>query len=766
MGILNSESCGGLKFQRAKVHWPVYGIAFLGLLINIVYYGFVWFMESGSLAEHFTENLPENILITSLIIIFPLVALLAHRVVAGYRLSEYSRRLELEMKNRNRQFVDLMNFNENIMNSVNDLVFVIGSDGRFQFIGGNCSNMLGREPGSLVGRQFIELVATGSIATAVSNFESILRGAQVPPYELEVKSGKGETRFIEVSCTSYPGNEMASAQVCVARDVTERKKLEQHVVKRNLELAALNAVATAVGHSLELDEVLSSAIDQVAGLMKVKRVCVYLYEQENDELRLGLQKGVEPGENGKAIRVPMGEGALGIAARQGSPILLNRDDDPEEIARACCGNDIEAIAAIPMRSRGSLVGVLGLASDEMNHFSRADIGLMKVVSNQIAMAIENALLYQESKDSAKALEKRNNELALATDELSHLIAAAEQKRSFAIRSRNPNLVKCWETKSCTQVECPSFKSENLRCWQVAGTHCGGEVQGVFAQKFGQCEKCEVYKMARPDLLTELGEAFNNMMAMLEQKVEEQQQLQAQLIQSTKLAAIGELAANIAHEINNPLTGILGHASLMSSETDERDPRSQNLQIIKTETIRARDIVRNLLDFSRQDDLRKVRASAREVVDDTLLLLRRQAELANVAVVRDYAEEVPQIYIDTNQMKQIFVNILNNAIYAMPDGGTLTISIRSDKPDSGRPWVVVAFRDTGAGIPAEELGRVFDPFYTSKEAGEGTGLGLSISRRMVEDHGGNIEVESEVGVGSTFRVKLPTGNIATDLRHVA
>ncbi len=764
-GILNADALEAVKFRRERLRWPVYVIASLGLLINLVYFGIELSTDPGDPMALLQANISEHLFIASLLLIFPLVAFLAHRVVAGYRLDDYSKRLELEMEARNKQLLDLMSFNENIMNSVNDLIFVIGSDGRFQFVGGNCSDILGCEPSTLVGRQFIELVAPGSVARAVNSFESVLRGIDVPPYELEVIHDTGENRFIEISSTSYSDERRVSAQVGVARDVTERKKLEQHVVERNRELAALNAVATAVGQSLDLDQVLGSALDQVAALMRVERACVYLFDGLNSELELRAFKG--PGVSDKqSHRVKLGETVLGEAAEQRSPILINRDDDPQETAAVACDDSIASVAVIPMQYSGRLVGVLGLASDEVSHFSRADIDLMRVVSSQIAMAMENALLFEDSRNKARELAERNRELALATDELSNLIAVAEQERSFSVRSRNHHLVKCWEIKNCQEVGCPSFKSENLRCWQVAGTHCGGEVQGVFAQKFGQCEKCEVFRLARPDRLTELGEAFNNMMAMLEQKVDEQHQLQEQLIQSTKLAAIGELAANIAHEINNPLTGVLGHAALLSRQVGEEDPKAENLQIIENETMRARDIVRNLLDFSRQESLNTRKVSIREIMENTLALLRKQAELANVEIRHNYEEDIPAVRVDVNQMKQIFVNILNNAIHAMPEGGLLTIGIKAVKPDGRRPWVEVSFADTGKGIPPEMMDRVFDPFFTSKGPGEGTGLGLSISRRIVEEHGGSIDVVSELGEGSTFTIKLPTANITSDIKHVA
>jgi len=753
------------RSQRRRARWLIYVIAASGVVINLVYFAIEL---PGQSYDSFSINLNAHLTILSLIIIFPLFAILADRMFTGFRTNERSRHLELEVAARTKQLEDLKSFSENIMSSVNDIIFVIGSDGRFQFVSGNSQKILGREPESLLGRQFIDLVAPGGVAAAVNNFERIMWNEEVPSYELEVKDCQGGRKWLEISSTAYLENDEVVAQVGVARDVTARKKLEDNVLERNRELAALNAVAVSVGQSLDLDQVLQAALDQVAGLLSPECVCVHLYDSDTGQLDLRVSKGGDPEILKRNAHLKLGEGIVGIVAEQGEPMVMNTDNDYSNGGSTGINkeNGIASVAAVPMKCRDRLIGVMGTTSSEPDHFSPEDIELLRVISSQVAMSVENALLFEDLKEKSMELEGQNEELALATDKISNLITAAERQRSFSVRYENHKLVKCWEVKGCASVDCPSYKSRNLRCWQVAGTHCGGEVQGVFAQKFGKCEKCNVYKMARSDRLTGLGEDFNNMMAILEQKVEEQQQLQEQLVHSTKLAAIGELAANIAHEINNPLTGVLGYAALLLRELDESDPKARNLKVIENETIRARDIVRNLLDFARQDGLKKRKASIKEVMDDTLPLLRKQADLINVEVKTVYEEDVPQVYVDVNQMKQVFINILNNALHAMPDGGILKIAIRAAKPDGKRPWVEVAFTDTGIGIAPMKLGQVFNPFFTSKDVGEGTGLGLSVSQRIIEEHGGSIGVQSAVGVGSTFTVKLPTAVISADFRQVA
>ena len=290
---------------------------------------------------------------------------------------------------------------------------------------------------------------------------------------------------------------------------------------------------------------------------------------------------------------------------------------------------------------------------------------------------------------------------------------------------------------------------------MAGTHCDCEVQDIFAQKLGRCEHCEVFAAACPDRITQLGETFNNMMAVLERHVEEQEELQHQLYSSSKLAAIGELAAGVAHEINNPLTGILGSALLMKSQPLDPEDMKNKLAIIESETLQARDIVRNLLDFAHQGgDLNPAPASITKLLEHTLSLVRHQADLGRIEVETDIQDNLPDVAVDANQTKQVFLNIINNAVQSMPGGGRLVITARRSTSIGERRALEVAFTDTGTGMDAESMRRVFDPFFTTKRVGEGTGLGLSISRRIVNNHGGKILVASAPGAGSTFTVVLP------------
>jgi two-component system, NtrC family, sensor kinase len=242
-------------------------------------------------------------------------------------------------------------------------------------------------------------------------------------------------------------------------------------------------------------------------------------------------------------------------------------------------------------------------------------------------------------------------------------------------------------------------------------------------------------------------------ATLEKKVseraDEMKKINAQLFRSEKLASLGKLAAGVAHEINNPLTGILTNSSLLLEDMEKDDPKYEDVEVMVKETIRCREIVKRLLDFARQTKPQKRLASINTLIDNIILLVRNQTSFRNILIEKDLDTSLPEILVDPDQVQQVFVNIILNAAEAMTKGGSLTIR---SMPSPDNSSIVITFVDTGPGIPEDVRERIFDPFYTTKE--HGTGLGLSISYGIVEQHGGTISVDSTAGRGSTFTISLP------------
>jgi len=252
---------------------------------------------------------------------------------------------------------------------------------------------------------------------------------------------------------------------------------------------------------------------------------------------------------------------------------------------------------------------------------------------------------------------------------------------------------------------------------------------------------------------------------LEQKVEKRTQelrmAEAETARSEKLASVGLLAAGIAHELNNPLTGILTFASLLRKKVPDGSSDAEDLDLVIRETKRCATIIRRLLDFAREKTPEKNFADLNRIIEDTVRIIERPASLRDIGITLDLDRQLPPVWLDADLIKQVIMNMLVNAQHAIEDAGS--ISVRTGRcpapksPEPGMPsvpMVEMAVIDTGCGIPAQHLKRIFDPFFTSKGVGKGTGLGLSVSHGIVKAHGGAIEVESKVGEGSTFRVYLP------------
>lgn len=260
---------------------------------------------------------------------------------------------------------------------------------------------------------------------------------------------------------------------------------------------------------------------------------------------------------------------------------------------------------------------------------------------------------------------------------------------------------------------------------------------------------EVYKLKdRRDEIGELQKSFHWMLQRLKEADEEHKKTMEVLSQTEKMVSIGRLASGVAHEINNPLSGItLCFKNLMESDKD--DPRREKLVgAINDSLQRIQNIIEQLLDFSRMTITEKKPVNVNNLINRLLILLSYSVSKKDIEIVKDLSGDI-MILADENKMTQVFLNIMLNALQAMDGGGVLTIKTTRDNG-----FCVVSINDTGTGIPPEIIPNIFDPFFTTKGVGEGTGLGLSVSKGIVDQHGGVIEVESQIGAGTTFKVKLP------------
>ena len=402
----------------------------------------------------------------------------------------------------------------------------------------------------------------------------------------------------------------------------------------------------------------------------------------------------------------------------------------------------------------------------------------------------------EVKNMTLALERTNADiegsrakLQRALEEISSLIQEVTQKKDFSVRFSNPHLRHCREVMNCTKRDCPCHDGADKRCWQIAGTFCKGKVQGAFTEKFRNCSECPTFKHATSDPIYQIGENFNNMMHILdlqhhdlERAYHELKEAQAHLVQREKMASIGQLAAGVAHEINNPTGFIMSNMGSLGKYVDrltafiaEQDraigelPEERRSEIAKqrkalkvdliTDDLRGlisesldgaeriKKIVQDLKGFSRLDEADQKLADINAGLESTINIVWNELKY-KAEMKKDYGD-LPQTKCNPGQLNQVFMNLLVNAAHAIEKRGEIAIRTREENGS-----ISISISDTGCGIPKNVMSRIFEPFFTTKAVGKGTGLGLSIAYDIVKKHSGSIDVRSSVGKGTTFTVTIP------------
>jgi signal transduction histidine kinase len=289
-------------------------------------------------------------------------------------------------------------------------------------------------------------------------------------------------------------------------------------------------------------------------------------------------------------------------------------------------------------------------------------------------------------------------------------------------------------------------NNNLDCRACGYATCREKAIAV-AQGLAEAEYCLQYLLEESKKIYQQLEKSH---LELQKSHQELEQAQYQLIRTEKLAALGQLAAGVAHEINNPLGTITIYAHILLKSMEADDPRREDMALIISEANRTKGIVQGLLSFARETKLKPGETDVNELLEDTLGLLVNQSLFQNIKIKKGFTRDLPTIFADATQLKQVFLNIILNAAQAMEGKGDLAIATSLDKNH-----IRIRIRDTGPGIPPEQVGKLFDPFFTTKE--KGTGLGLAISYGIIEKHSGKINVQTELGKGSTFTISLPVGD---------
>ena len=505
-----------------------------------------------------------------------------------------------------------------------------------------------------------------------------------------------------------------------------------------------------------LPQLLNSLVRRLSDMLSVRKVAIFIEDGSAPSgFRLAHTAGIDgdvslPDDIKKTVRIrSAGRGFIVAHDLRGDQDALLDSEGLEALGRG-----YELNYYVPCVVRDRMVAIIGIGrttTDAM--LTSEDTDLLRALSGYVAVAIENSLLYRSEMEKAEELArlKEFSENIIESVNVGILVVDVDGR------------VTTWNSSLEEVFGIARERALRRSIDDIFDRDLIETIRNVIGQEGWAIH--DIRHIYKYNASTEDGRplTLNISLAPFEaargvvtgtlvviENVTERAQLEQQLLEREKLSSIGLLAAGVAHEVNTPLAGISSYAQMLLQQVQENDPKRTLLEKIHVQTVRASGIVNNLLNFSRTGDAQFREVDINRVLDDTLQLLEPQLRSAKFKIVCTYGESLQPAYGSASKLQQVFMNLILNARDAMPNGGRLTVHTRAVDTS-----LVIDFRDTGVGIAPENIARIYDPFFTTKEVGQGTGLGLALSYGIIQEHNGRIFVESRPGEGAHFTIKLPT-----------
>jgi two-component system NtrC family sensor kinase len=618
------------------------------------------------------------------------------------------KRMEREIREATKRFEKITEMGE-------DGIIVFDENSRIEFANQMASEIMGLTKDHIIGREFFSLIGKRDEEFLE---EMVIRG-----------EGMGQKVCTEMVLHTAP-DQVKEAEVCIAptqsedgriktyaylRDITERKRFEKELKEseekfRNLFERVRHGlfISTKEGHFLDCNQ----ALLEMAG-----------YQDKEEFLRMDIAKDlyVNPGDRKKFQRLIEQQGYV---------------KDLEVEFKKKSGEKITVLltAHVTRDENGEVVGYEGI---------NIDISDRKRMERELKEANDFLMnLIDSSVDGIIATNMRGD-ILLFNKGAENLLGyhSSEVVGKMNIRSIYPPGVA---KEVMEKLRSPDLGGAGkLTSFPIFHRRKDGEmIEGDLSASLIYDEKGD--EIASVGIFKDLRERLK-----MERELREIQQA---LLQSEKLAAMGRLTSQIAHELNNPIYGIMNTLELLKTEISPESKRRRILELSLSEIQRLSEMLRNMLSFSKPEEEKRRPIKIDELIEGILLVMEKQMRESNIQLELSFHPGIPEIMASTNQMRQVMLNILKNAKEAMPKGGTLTVrTVREEDK------IVVCIKDTGVGIPEEIRDKIFEAFFTTKQKVKGVGLGLSVCYGIIKDHGGEIRVESEEGKGTTFMITLPIGS---------
>jgi two-component system NtrC family sensor kinase len=568
---------------------------------------------------------------------------------------------------------------------------------------------------------------------------------------------------------------------------------------RNLEL--IHEVVERVVGLTDVATIAQEAAELMAERFAYELAVVNLLDEQGIYLEAEGIGGAKASVLHRGYRQSIDEGVMGRVFNTGKSEIINDtslDQDYLDYAQWRAGSEL----CTPLREGEHIFGVVNVEREHQDSFSKNDLLALEALAGVLSTVIINAHRYQQLRDNFRRLQAvRETALDISADlDLDTVLRRVTKRAQELIGAKGAELglvnneqqvveIKVsenpWEGYS-KELTIPFSQGvagqmavlgkplviEDYNSWEhrlfpereppftaVAGVPLKfrGQVIGTLTISHDEAgrgfdpEDMQLLELLAPQVAVSVRNA--SLYQELQKLMEAERIAKDRLIRSARLAAVGEMAAGVAHELNNPLTTVAGFVELVLEDLEEDSPQRTDLELVLREARRAREVVRRLLDFSRPGEGFRVRSDLNELINEVIALVQHLAHTSGVEIVTKLWDELPWIHIDRDQIKQVLLNLVHNALQAMPSGGILRVRTKPRQREK-QAWVTVEVEDNGQGISTEDLGRIFEPFFTTRPPGRGTGLGLSVSYGIITDHGGFIEVQSQLSQGSHFTVWLP------------
>ena len=520
----------------------------------------------------------------------------------------------------------------------------------------------------------------------------------------------------------------------------ERQILARQVDRRINEIFSLQELSYVLAESLQSERIASQVARYVMRFLNAEGAAVALMRESDGVLRIAAAEGV---------LAP----ALGASVPDTPPSLVVRAITTERIEVSGSSEDTPALllpghqaasgAAAPLRAHGLTMGVLAVADRRQGGYSTEDLWLLSTVATHVAVVLANSRLFEMVRQAKDEWETAFNAL---TEGIAVLDASGKISRGNAALAR------------LLDVPAPALLGQPF--WATIIGTAEGEGRLIDAARRGERPPSLTLPSTTTQRILRLTAAPMSAaqdgaaVVVLVEDVTEQRALESQLIQSEKLAAVGQLVSGVAHEINNPLTSIAGLAEFLQERVGPTSAEAEHLRVIHEQAERAGRIVRNLLTFARKTAPGDALVDLNDTVGRSALLVGYELHLHGIELVQDRMDEPLLVRGSGDELQQVLLNLITNAGHALrslPPGRRRRVTLTSAR-EGGR--VAVRVRDTGPGVPSDLVPKLFTPFFTTKEPGEGTGLGLSLSFRIVESHGGRLAYQPVAGGGAEFWFALP------------